>query len=282
MGTEGEPPRPAPGHRRACHWPGRPGGREDDISRRLDYKGASGAADSERTQPALRSSGTRVRIAAGPACSAPSYPPARAAASVRPHTAPAPCTSPSCWPASCCSCYSRSGPPRPSPGRRRRWVLLRRCRDCEGVHGRAGGRGGCGPQEGAERAGRRPSLLSCARVRAGEPSEPGFGGLRPQPRENVDRCAALGPLWPAGQEAEAGRARDTRVAGGCGAEVPCICGGTLVAPKRQTALASASGWSIRGAAKFPALPPCVPSPACSFPPTDPANSAGGGAGRVPG
>lgn len=66
----GEPPRPPPSPRRACHWPGRRDGREDDISGRLDYKGASGAAGSERTQPAPRSTGTRAHIAARPACSA--------------------------------------------------------------------------------------------------------------------------------------------------------------------------------------------------------------------
>lgn len=82
--AEGEPPRPPPSPRRACHWPGQPGGREDDISGRLDYKGVSGAAGSERTQPAPRSSGTRVRTAAPPACSAPAYAPALAAARVRP------------------------------------------------------------------------------------------------------------------------------------------------------------------------------------------------------
>lgn len=124
VGAEGEPPRPPPGPRSACHWPGQPGGREDDISGRLDYKGVSGAAGSERTQPAPRSSGTRVRTAAPPACSAPAYAPALAAAGVRPSTPRAPCTSPSCWPALCCSRYSRSGPPKPSPGRHRRWVLL--------------------------------------------------------------------------------------------------------------------------------------------------------------
>lgn len=70
VGAEGEPPRPPPGLRRACHWPGRPCGREDDISGRLDYKGASGATGSERTQPAPRSTGTRARTAARPVCSA--------------------------------------------------------------------------------------------------------------------------------------------------------------------------------------------------------------------
>lgn len=73
----GEPPRPPPGPRRACHWPGQPGGREDDISGRLDYKGASGAAGSERTQPAPRSTGTRAHTAAQPACSALACPSAR-------------------------------------------------------------------------------------------------------------------------------------------------------------------------------------------------------------
>lgn len=134
----GEPPRPPLGARRACHWPGRRGGREDDISCRLDYKGASGAAGSERTQPAPRNTGTRVHTAARLACSALACLPARrppcalAAAGLRPSTPPAPCTSPSCWPAPCCSRYSRSGPLKPSPGHRRRWVLLHGHRDCEG------------------------------------------------------------------------------------------------------------------------------------------------------
>lgn len=71
VGAEREPPRPPPSPRRACHWPGQPSGREDDISGRLDYKGASGAAGSERTQPAPRSTGTRACTAVRPACSAP-------------------------------------------------------------------------------------------------------------------------------------------------------------------------------------------------------------------
>ena len=77
VGAEGEPPRTPPGPRRECHWPGLPCGREDDISGRLDYKGASGAAGSERTQQALRSTGTRTRVAARPACSALACPSAR-------------------------------------------------------------------------------------------------------------------------------------------------------------------------------------------------------------
>lgn len=72
------------------------------------------------------------------------------------------------------------------------------------------------------------------------------------------------------------------VAGGCRAELSGSCGGALRASKGQNALAGASGWSIRGPAKYLALPPCVPSPARPFPRTGPANSAGGGAGRAPG
>lgn len=80
----GEPPRPPLGARRACHWPGRRGGREDDISCRLDYKGASGAAGSERTQPAPRNTGTRVHTAARLACSALACLPACPPSPVRP------------------------------------------------------------------------------------------------------------------------------------------------------------------------------------------------------
>lgn len=91
------------------------------------------------------------------------------------------------------------------------------------------------PARRAERAGRRPSLLSCARVRAGEPSEPGFGGLRPQPREKVDRCAALAPPWPAGKEAEAGRAGDTARQVDAGPKCPASVGARsrLASDKRR-------------------------------------------------
>lgn len=51
------------------------------------------------------------------------------------------------------------------------------------------------------------------------------------------------------------------MAGGCGAELSGICGEALGAPKGQIALAGASDWSIRGPAKYLALPPGVPSPA---------------------
>lgn len=176
---------------------------------------AAGWTIKARAEPRIQSAPSRrcaalgpasaSRIAAEPACSAPSYPPARAAASARSSTPRAPCTSPSCWPASCCSCYSRSGPPRPSPGRRRRWVLSRRCGDCEGVRGSAGGLGGCSPQERAERAGRRPSLLSCARARAGEPSEPGFGGsTSPASRE----CRQMRSPCPTVASRARGRGRE--------------------------------------------------------------------------
>lgn len=284
VGAEGEPPQPPPGPRSACHWPGQPGGREDDISGRLDYKGVSRAAGSKHTQPAPRSSGTRVRTAAPPACSEPAYAPALAAAGVRPSTPRAPCTSPSCWPALCCSRYSRSGPPKPSPGRHRRWVLLQGWRDCEGLCGCAGGLGGCGSQEGAERAGRRPFPLRCVRVTAGEPSKPGFGVYVPSlGRTSTDGQPLLHCGQPSKRERRGGQGTPRRsghggrVAGGCRAELSRIYRNELRARKGQTALLGAWGWSIRA----PALPLCVPSPACSFPRTGPANSARGGAGRVP-
>lgn len=62
-GAPAPPSRPSIRPRALCHWPWRPGGREDDISGRLDYKGTSRATDSERTQPAPCSSGTRARLA---------------------------------------------------------------------------------------------------------------------------------------------------------------------------------------------------------------------------
>lgn len=62
-GAPAPPSRPSIRPRVLCHWPWRPGGREDDISGRLDYKGTSRATDSERTQPAPCSSGTRARLA---------------------------------------------------------------------------------------------------------------------------------------------------------------------------------------------------------------------------
>lgn len=62
-GAPAPPSRPSIRPRALCHWPWLPGGREDDISGRLDYKGTSRATDSERTQPAPCSSGTRARLA---------------------------------------------------------------------------------------------------------------------------------------------------------------------------------------------------------------------------
>lgn len=67
VGAEEEAPaapsRPSIRPRALCHWPWRPGGREDDISGRLDYKGSSRATDSERTQPAPHSTRTCARLA---------------------------------------------------------------------------------------------------------------------------------------------------------------------------------------------------------------------------
>lgn len=107
---------------------------------------AAGWIIKARAEPRAQSAPSRRRAALGlaptpqpgqPAPRSPACPPngpcALAAAGLRPSTPPAPCTSPSCWPAPCCSRYSRSGPPKPSPGRRRRWVLLHAQRDCEGL-----------------------------------------------------------------------------------------------------------------------------------------------------
>lgn len=93
-------------------------------SRRCAALGPGPAPASQPGQPAPRSP---ARL---PVC--PPAPRTLAAAGLRPATPRAPCTSPSCWPAPCCSRYSRSGPPKPSPGRRRRWVLSQGRRNCEG------------------------------------------------------------------------------------------------------------------------------------------------------
>lgn len=52
------------------------------------------------------------------------------------------------------------------------------------------------------------------------------------------------PAVASRERGRGGEGRGHRAAGGCGAEVPCVCRDTLTARKRQTALASAPGWSI--------------------------------------
>lgn len=178
VGAEGEPPRPPPGPRRACHWPGRPCGREDDISGRLDYKGASGAADSERTQPAPRSTGTRARTAARPACSAlacrsarrlraPSLPPVCAQAP-RGHHAPLPAAGlrPAARAALAAALRSQAR------GAAEGGFFRGDVGTCEGQMGGLGRLGGCGaPGSGVRAVGaeRRLSPLRCARGTAGGP-----------------------------------------------------------------------------------------------------------------
>lgn len=159
--AEGEPPRPPLGPRRVCHWPGRPGGREDDISGRLYYKGLSGAAGSERTQPALCSTGTRSRTAARAVCSASACPSTRRPRALLlppvcapgPHRHHAPLPAAGLRPAAHATF---------APGLRSQARGATEGRCCRGDVGtvrglgRAEGLGGCSAQEGAERAGRQP------------------------------------------------------------------------------------------------------------------------------
>lgn len=149
--------------------------------------------------------------------------------------------------------------------------------------GRAGDVGGCGAPERAERAGRRRSSLRYAQVRAGslEARTPGS----PSPAaENVDKCATPTPVWPAGQGTSQGSGgkglpegadNGGRAAGGYRAELFWHrWARSGLGREKPRWRAGASGWSIRGPAKSPALPPCVPSPTRSFPPQVPRTPPG--------
>lgn len=102
------------------------------------------------------------------------------------------------------------------------------------------------------------------------------------------------PVWPAGQAAREGRVR------GSPKERTTVAAWQVDAvAERSASLGARSGlgrdkshWpapqaGASGAPQslpptYPSLPTCVPSPACSFSRTEPANSARGGVSRVPG
>ena len=199
---------------------------------------AAGWIIKARAEPRAQSAPSRRRAALGLApapqpgqsaprslASLPAGPVHLSAADLRPSTPQAPCTSPSCWPALCCSRSSRSGPPKPSPERRRRWVLSQGRRNCEGPWHGWGGLGGCGAPEAAEGPGRRLSPQMCAGKSWGAFEA---WGERLQTRSPCPSVVSrVGGREEEGEGLPEEGDSGGRVAGGCRAQLSCTCGGAL-------------------------------------------------------